>query len=209
MLQEPPNIQPYTPNAWLLSWATNTPQPIHNLSKQLHDNPIIKEITLGYNTLLIQTNHPITKQDLETQLKNTTSPLQQLIKKTKHHQIQVTYDGPDLTETESILNLTKQEIITLHSTPTYTVRFLGFAPGFPYLDGLHPKLCIPRRTTPRTHINTGAVAIANGYTSIYTTPSPGGWNWIGNTTHPIFILEKNSTDSFTLHPGDTLQFIPS
>lgn len=206
-----PAIQPYGPHAHLLTWDTQDPSPIHHLAESLRNHPIIHEITLGYNTLLIQTRHPISQPEIKNILDPILqSPIDQAgPNNPAHHRIETTYNGPDLTEIAANLNLSENEIITRHSNPTYTVRFLGFTPGFPYLDGLHPTLQIPRRPSPRTHIKPGAVAIANGYASIYTIASPGGWNWLGNTHHPIFNPQENNQKAFILKPGDTLQFIPA
>src|SRR5437868_6177774 len=48
--------------------------------------------------------------------------------------------GPDLEEVASIHNLSTQEVIRLHYSPTYTAYFLGFVPGFAYLGGLSAQL---------------------------------------------------------------------
>lgn len=76
--------------------------------------------------------------------------------------------------------------IKLHSSATYTVMALGFAPGFAYLGGLPAKLHHPRRATPRPQIPAGAVAIADDMSAVYPQASPGGWNIIGTTAVAMF-----------------------
>ena len=115
------------------------------------------------------------------------------------------YDGADLEEIARAAKLSCNEVIKLHSAPIYTVRFLGFAPGFAYLDGLDPRLMLPRRSEPRIRMDPGAVAIGGPHTGVYTVPSPGGWNWLGNTATPLF---DPTTEHIALHPGDTVRFIP-
>ena len=57
--------------------------------------------------------------------------------------------GPDLEAVARHTGLTPAEVIARHTSPTYLVYMLGFAPGFPYLGGLDARLATPRRATPR------------------------------------------------------------
>jgi hypothetical protein len=57
--------------------------------------------------------------------------------------------GPDLEELARFHGLTNERLIDLHTKPAYSVYMLGFAPGFPYLAGLHRQLHTPRRSSPR------------------------------------------------------------
>lgn len=100
--------------------------------------------------------------------------------------IPVTYDGADLAEVCALSSLTVDEVIDRHTATTYTADFLGFAPGFAYLSGLDPALYVPRRSTPRTHVPAGAVAIAGEYSAVYPRSSPGGWQLIGHTDQTMF-----------------------
>ena len=75
---------------------------------------------------------------------------------------------------------------------TYTAYALGFTPGFCYLATLDKKLRLPRRTTPRTNVPAGAVAIAEQQTAIYPTESPGGWHIIGQTPIELYRAKDES-----------------
>ena len=83
---------------------------------------------------------------------------------------------------------------------------LGFAPGQPYVGGLDSRLIVPRRSTPRTSVPEGSVAIANGQTAIYAMQSPGGWSLIGAT--PLRMFDPDRTPPARLEPGDRLHFVP-
>ena len=48
-----------------------------------------------------------------------------------------------------------EEVVRIHSSPTYLVYFLGFSPGFVYLGGLPQVLHAPRLATPRPSIAGG------------------------------------------------------
>jgi KipI family sensor histidine kinase inhibitor len=112
-----------------------------------------------------------------------------------------------LAEISIATGLPQDEVVSLHSGPIYRVRFMGFAPGFPYLDGLDKRLRLPRRANPRQRMQAGAVAIAHRYASVYPSASPGGWHWLGNTEFPLIHQDLNH-DGFVLNVGDLVRFIP-
>jgi KipI family sensor histidine kinase inhibitor len=113
-------------------------------------------------------------------------------------------EGEDLAEVSKITGLTQQQVIELHSQTEYTVGFLGFAPGFPYLLGLPKVLNCPRKKTPRLRVPAGSVAIGGSQTGIYSTESAGGWQLIGRTDVKLFDI-KNVSPSL-LKPGDKIRF---
>lgn len=122
------------------------------------------------------------------------------------HQIPVCYDSQWLAELSEALQLSEQEIISLHSSTTYTVAALGFSPGFPYLTGLPPELHLPRKTTP-ARLPAGTVAIAAGQAGIYPNDSFGGWHPLGLTDTPLF--NPLGEPHTLLQPGDQITFSPS
>jgi KipI family sensor histidine kinase inhibitor len=102
--------------------------------------------------------------------------------------IPVTYGGecgPDLMAAADALSLAPEELVRLHREAEYTVAALGFSPGFPYLEGLPPRLQLPRHRTPRA-VPAGSVAIAGTQTGIYPSASQGGWHVIGRTSRRLF-----------------------
>lgn len=101
------------------------------------------------------------------------------------------------------LEITIEELVDLHSSKTYRVDFLGFMPGFAYLQGLHEKLFIPRKSVPRVKIPKGAVALGGGQTGIYPFESPGGWQIIGQTP-----LEMFSENGAFCQVNDRVRFVP-
>jgi KipI family sensor histidine kinase inhibitor len=119
-------------------------------------------------------------------------------------EIPVTYDGQDLPEVASLTGLAAEEVVRRHTAPEYTVAFLGFSPGFPYLVGLDPALEVPRRDTPRTSIPAGSVGLAGNQTGIYPTASPGGWQLIGRTDVTLF--DPGRDPPALLAPGARLRF---
>lgn len=112
--------------------------------------------------------------------------------------------GEDLRDVATYTRLSQEEIITRHTSATYRVAMLGFAPGFPYLLGLDPALAMPRRSSPRTRVPAGSVAIGGQQTGIYPQPLPGGWHLIGRTSVRLFDLAGDPPS--LLQPGDRVRF---
>lgn len=112
--------------------------------------------------------------------------------------------GPDLKEVASLTGLSVDEVIRLHTGGEYTVAFLGFAPGFPYLLGLDKKLHCARKSSPQVRVRAGSVAIAGEQAGIYPIDSPGGWQCIGRTDRILF--DPSQTPATLLKPGDRVRF---
>lgn len=126
------------------------------------------------------------------------------------HQIDVRYGGehgPDLDAVAEHAQLSPRQVIELHAAGEYRVAMLGFAPGFPYLLGLDPRLATPRLATPRQRVEAGSVGIGGEQTGIYPRPGPGGWRIIGRTDAVLFDPARGRPA--LLAPGDRVRFVPS
>jgi 5-oxoprolinase (ATP-hydrolysing) subunit B len=122
-------------------------------------------------------------------------------------EIPVVYDGVDLEEVAAATGLSTEEVIETHSSQVYSAAFLGFTPGWAYLVGLPEALRLPRRSTPRTAITAGSVAIANEFTGVYPTVSPGGWHLLGHTTERMFDVDRDKPS--LIMAGDRVRFVPA
>lgn len=121
--------------------------------------------------------------------------------------VPVCYDADfaiDLARVSEHCEMQEEEVVQLHTSVTYDVRFIGFLPGFPYLSGLDRRLYTPRIEQPRKLIDKGSVGIGGRQTGIYTMNSPGGWNIIGKCPLNLFNVSKTPPASF--QPGDKLVF---
>ena len=107
--------------------------------------------------------------------------------------VPVAYDGADLTE-----------VVALHCSAEYRVAFCGFMPGFAYLLGLPTELHLPRRSTPRTRVPAGSVAIAAEFSSVYPSASPGGWHLLGTTD--LVLWDESLPAPAVLVPGIRVRF---
>jgi KipI family sensor histidine kinase inhibitor len=118
--------------------------------------------------------------------------------------IPVVYDGADLGDVADLLGCTQAEVIGRHAADEWTVAFCGFAPGFGYLTSTG-DWNIPRRSSPRTKVPAGAVALAGEFSGVYPRESPGGWQLIGHTATKIFDLEREPAALFS--PGRRVRFV--
>ncbi len=124
-------------------------------------------------------------------------------------EIPVCYDLEFGVDLESFLNreeLSKSEIIELHTKALYTVFFIGFLPGFLYLGGLESKLFLDRKKVPNLNVKKGSVAIGGQQTGIYPQDSPGGWHIIGNS--PVELFNPKQNPPCFIKAGDKVRFVP-
>ncbi|MGL6260804.1 5-oxoprolinase subunit B family protein [Vibrio sp. WXL103] len=100
--------------------------------------------------------------------------------------------------------LSLNQVIELHTQESYYVSALGFAPGFAFLAGLNPELSMPRLSAPRTQVAAGSVGIADEFTAVYPSTSPGGWRIIGNCPQPLYLPKQEPITPFSV--GATVRF---
>jgi KipI family sensor histidine kinase inhibitor len=180
---------------------------VHRLHAALRelDPPGVVELVPGYRTVLLVADPGQAEvlDELAARLPSLELPPAETVAG-ETVEIPVSYDGEDLPEVATLTGLDTEEVVRRHTAPEYTVAFLGFSPGFPYLVGLDPALEVPRRDTPRTSIPAGSVGLAGNQTGIYPTASPGGWQLIGRTSVTLFDPARDPPA--LLAPGDHLRF---
>jgi KipI family sensor histidine kinase inhibitor len=120
-------------------------------------------------------------------------------------ELPVRYDGEDLEELAGLLDLTPQELVHRHTGAEWTVAFAGFAPGFGYLTQPGGQWEVPRRSTPRTRVPPGSVALAGEFSGVYPRESPGGWQLIGRTDVAVFDPDRDPPA--LLRPGIRVRFV--
>lgn len=118
--------------------------------------------------------------------------------------IDTVYDGEDLAEVGRLTGLGTDGVIEAHSGQVWTVAFAGFAPGFGYMVGENQVLEVPRRSSPRTAVPAGSVALAGNYSAVYPRRSPGGWQLIGRTGARMWDLGRS--EPALASPGHRVQF---
>ncbi|MDT0156056.1 urea amidolyase family protein [Microbacterium sp. ARD32] len=118
--------------------------------------------------------------------------------------VPVRYDGEDLAEVAGLLGVSADEIVNRHLAAEWRVAFSGFAPGFGYAVGRDPLFDVPRRSSPRTRVPAGSVALAGYFTGVYPRESPGGWQLIGRTDAVMWDVDRDPPA--LLSPGTLVRF---
>jgi len=114
--------------------------------------------------------------------------------------------GLDLDAAARRLDLSTDEVVRLHSGPTYHLYFIGFTPGLPYMTGMPQRIHLPRLETPRTKVPPGSVGIGGIQCCIYSVESPGGYWILGRT--PLRLYDPEGPEPILLRAGDRVRFRP-
>lgn len=195
-------LLPYGENACLLECQDlgDSQRALHWLQGQ--NRPEIAEIIPGARTLLLRLDSALPAELVRTLIEIELPPVPPA--ESGLVIIDVRYDGPDLGEVADRLQLGVGELIKHHTDQEWTVAFCGFAPGFGYLAPAGRPLPVPRRSMPRTRVPAGSVALADQWSAIYPTTSPGGWQLIGSTDVQLFDVTKDQPA--LLSPGTRVRF---
>lgn len=120
-------------------------------------------------------------------------------------EVPTVYDGPDLEEVARAWGMTTAEVVATHTGLEHEVAFCGFSPGFAYCAGLPENLAVPRRHDPRPRVPAGSVAVADRWTGLYPTDSPGGWQLLGRTD--LVLWDPDRDPPATLAPGTRVRLV--
>ena len=180
-------------------------QDVLALQALLLENPLPgqQDILAAAETVLVKADSPASARRIAALL------LQLDLSTPVHHAgglvvIDTVYDGEDLAEVGELTGLGTDGVIAAHSAQVWTVAFAGFAPGFGYMLGENQALEVPRRSSPRTAVPAGSVALAGNYSAVYPRRSPGGWQLIGRTDAKMWDLDREQPA--LAPPGHRVQF---
>jgi len=169
----------------------------------------VEELVPAARTLLVRFDPAVTNAERLGAVLRQVSPVDSVVADAGEVVVPVVYDGEDLAEVAEETGLSVGSLVARHTAGTYVSAFCGFAPGFAYLTGSDPVLHVSRRSSPRTRIPAGSVAIAGEYSAVYPSASPGGWRLLGRTDVPVWDVERDPPN--LLPPGTRVRFtaVPS
>jgi KipI family sensor histidine kinase inhibitor len=119
-------------------------------------------------------------------------------------EVPVVYDGADLADVAEVWGCTLREVVERHTSLELVSAFCGFAPGFAYLSGAPEEWAVPRLASPRPRVPAGSVALADTWSAVYPTASPGGWRLLGRTD--LALWDTRRTPPALLAPGTRVVF---
>jgi KipI family sensor histidine kinase inhibitor len=175
------------------------------LSSAAREFSCVREAVTGDGNLTLLLDRNADRSSLVERLRELWGILREAGETQERIVIPVRYDGMDIDELARRCALTVDALISIHCAADYTVSFLGFQPGFAYLDGLDKRLRVPRRDEPRARVPAGSVAVARRYSAVYPLDSPGGWHIIGSTNVRLF--DPTREPFALLSAGDRVQFV--
>jgi KipI family sensor histidine kinase inhibitor len=190
------------------SMTLATQQRIWSLAREAQRWPEVREAVPGMNNLMLTFERPPRHlHPLQERLQAAWDTSRPLELEGRVIELPVTYGGaggPHMADVVAHTGLTVDEIVELHSAPTYLVYALGSHPGYCYLGGMDPRIATPRRKVPVLSIPGGAVSIGGAQTGVSASTGPSGWNTIGTTDMCFF--DPTRDPPALLQPGDTIRF---
>ncbi|MFD5224297.1 carboxyltransferase domain-containing protein [Microbacterium sp. NPDC058342] len=166
--------------------------------------PGVVERIPGARTVLVRFDPLRVSADELAAMLETTRVDAEHVPHTREVTIPVRYDGEDLDEVATLLGVSAEEVVNRHLAAGWQVAFSGFAPGFGYTVGDDPLFDVPRRSSPRTRVPEGSVALAGHFTGVYPRESPGGWQLIGRTDAVMWDIDREPPA--LLSPGTLVRF---
>lgn len=126
------------------------------------------------------------------------------------HALEVDFSAehaPDLPQLLEHARLSRDEFLARVATLPLRARYLGFLPGFAYLEGWPDGWSLPRRAVARERVPAGSFGVAGAMAGFYPGASPGGWNILGRTSATLWdpVAERPNLiaagDLVTIRPG--------
>jgi 5-oxoprolinase (ATP-hydrolysing) subunit B len=186
----------------------STQQRIWPRAREAEQWPGIREAGPGMNTLMLTFSPPPKCPDeVGHRLRESWSGIEPLPLEGRCIDLPVVYGGeggPHMADVVKHTRLSVDDIVSIHTAPTYLVYALGSHPGYCYLGGMDQRIATPRRKTPVLMIPGGAVSIGGGQTGVSASDGPSGWNTIGSTKMVFFDVTR--PDPALLRPGDSIRF---
>ena len=172
------------------------------------DGPEPADVVVGYRSVTVIGDPDRVDLDAWAQRLSTTEAVPDRVGNGRRVHIPVRFDGPDLDDVAGAARTSPAGVVEQLTAATLSVAFVGFLPGFAYLEGLPPALArVSRRPAPRGTVPAGSVALAGGFAGVYPRASPGGWQLVGRTGFALF--DPTAAPFSTLGPGDVVQFVAS
>lgn len=178
------------------------------LHAALQDDPPpgVTELVPASRTVLLVLDPAVTSPAAVAEAVRRTRPGAGRRRATDLVEVPVVYDGDDLEQAAVLLGCSAGELVRRHTGREWTVAFCGFSPGFGYLVQAAPDVAwdVPRRSSPRTRVPAGSVALAGEFSGVYPRESPGGWQLVGRTDVAAFDLAREP--AALLRPGVRVRF---
>jgi KipI family sensor histidine kinase inhibitor len=180
---------------------------LRELARQARRLGNVVAAIVGHQSVLVIFDEPASANG-EVLLQNLTADAREA-SLVREHRIDVSFGescGEDLERFLQLKELSREAFLRRLGGLTLEARFLGFAPGFVYLDGWPADWALDRLPHPRTNVPAGSFAIAGTMAAFYPSELPGGWNLLGRSEATFW--DQNRTPPNLIVPGDRLVIAP-
>ncbi len=167
--------------------------------------PGVVDLVPAARTVLVVTDPAATTLDAVEAAVRRTTPRPGRRDTAERVEVPVVYDGADLDDAAALLGCDAAELVRRHTSAQWNVAFCGFAPGFGYLVSPDWPAEVPRRSSPRTKVPPGSIALAGPFSGVYPRESPGGWQLVGRT--PLAVFDLSREPAALLRPGVRVRFV--
>lgn len=188
---------------------------VQQLSHQLRDLdlPSLHGVAATYDSALVEFDPlrlsapdmaTLLRREARTAAADRTSASQE----GRHFRLPACYEpdyGPDLAQVAAAFDVDAREVRERHLSRPHLVWSYGAPAAAPLMDGLGWEVSIPRRSSPRTRVPPGSLALAGEQSIIYTVPAPGGWQIIGRT--PARLVRARD-EVCAYRAGDLISYFP-
>lgn len=196
----------------LIRFESIDPDDLMTLANRAQTRVEVESVVPAWSSLLVifrsesppETRETVVREILRTEAKSESGF------RPKTHSIPVSFgeiDAPDLALLLRKTGMAPDTFLDEIARIELRARFLGFRPGFAYLEGLPPEWELPRRETPRRAVPAGSFAIAGEKAAFYPSESPGGWNLVGRTDVRLWDPKREPPN--LIAAGDRIRIVPA
>ncbi len=182
---------------------------LHACAAALRDDPAVQAVVIGHSSLLVLANLETAGLRDHVRQRLSSCRSSELTVPGGEIRIAVSFHpahAPDLPRLLAQARLSTEQFMAHVAHLQLRARYLGFLPGFAYLEGAPSQWAMPRLDSSRTRVAAGSFAIAGKMAAFYPADSPGGWNLIGRTATPLW--RAGQTRPNLIAPGDIVTIVP-
>lgn len=125
------------------------------------------------------------------------------------HELAVDFSAehaPDLPLLLARGSISRESFLARVATLELRARYLGFLPGFAYLEGWPEEWSLARRPEVRDRVPSGSLGVAGAMAGFYPGESPGGWNLVGRSSATFW--DPRAARPNLVAAGDLVRLMP-
>ncbi|MCM2317633.1 MAG: urea amidolyase family protein [Thermoanaerobaculia bacterium] len=206
-----PDFLPSADDGLLVSFDSIAFDELHGLASAVRVIERVAATITGHASLLVLVREAGSvagvRREIESILAHGIVPRESTSVET--HALEVDFSAehaPDLPQLLARAHLSRDDFLSRVASLELRARYLGFLPGFAYLEGWPEEWSLPRRAVARERVPWGSFGIAGAMAGFYAVESPGGWNLLGRTGATLW--DPNASRPNRIAAGDLVRIRP-